>query len=447
MYKLSNYNYFVPYLGRTIFFNGLSGHIFSTSEKEYQFLQKQFADPISFKLQYNSVFNKFKEWGFIIEEQKDELDVIRLRNRKEVFGNKNYHLVINPTLECIFKCWYCYEKHPKGYMSEPTINLVKKHIQWMVDNERIDGLHLGWFGGEPLMYFNKVMVPIAQYAMELMKEQKLPFEHHVTTNAFLINSKMVDKFLELNINSFQITIDGDEKRHNMIRNINGRPTFQKIMDNINLLCERIPAVHVVLRINYDNDTLEQSNLDVVFSMIHQAYRKNITINYQRVWQTGGKTTDYDKRIYWQKLSDKLGFNPCYISNIFSVNKGYTCYVDKVYHTEINYDGKIFKCTARDYSDKYVKGTLQNDGRIEWNNDMLSQQYGKATFENKMCLACKHLPICNGPCSQKLMETPLESYESICSLKSSEIMPESFIIDLYEKKMKSINEKSEIGALD
>ena len=119
-----------------------------------------------------------------------------------------------------------------------------------------------------------------------------------------------------------------------------------------------------------------------------------------------------------------------------------CYVDRLYHTEINYDGKIFKCTARDYSDKYVKGTLQNDGHIEWNKDMIAKQYGKATFENEMCLACKHLPICNGTCSQKMIEIHNNNYESICPLKSSKVKPEYFIIDLYEKQMRSFNEKSE-----
>jgi uncharacterized protein len=440
MYRLSKYNYFIPYSGRVIFFNGLSGHVFSTTEKEYRILQSQLDDPISFNIQYNSVFNKFKEWGFIVDAQKDELDVIRLRNRREVFSNRNYHLVINPTLDCNFNCWYCYENHPKGYMSLDTINLVKKHIQWMVNHEKIDGLNLSWFGGEPLMYFDEIIYPIAQYAQGLMKKHDLTFQHSATTNAYLINHEMVDKFIELELDGFQITIDGDEKRHDQIRNVNGSPSFQKIMNNINLLCEKIPSVNITLRVNYDKKTLERCHLDEVFSMIPQAYRKQISVNFQRVWQTyDGTETEYEKRLHWQKYSDQLGFRPCYISNSFTVNKGTVCYVDRFYHTEINYDGKIFKCTARDYSDKYVKGVLMDDGQIKWNQDVLSRQYGKATFENEMCVACKHLPICNGPCSQKIIETPHEKLESACALKSSEITPESFIIDLYEKKIKQLNE--------
>ena len=447
MYQLSKYNYFIPCSGRIIFFNGVSGQVFSTSEKEYQFLQEQFADPISFKIHYNSVFTKFKEWGFIIDEQKDELDVIRLRNRRAVFSSRTYNLILNPTLECNFNCWYCYEQHPKGYMSESTIDIVKKHILWMVEKERIDGLELSWFGGEPLMYFNKVIYPIAKYAQELMKEHKLAFLHSATTNAYLIDPKMTERFNEIGLNRFQITIDGDEQRHDQIRNVNGRSTFKRIMANINLLCEKIPSVHITLRVNYDNETLERCNLEEVLSMILQSYRKNISVSFHRVWQTSdGMGDEYDKKIYWQKFSDKLGFRPCYISNMFTVNEGNTCYADRYYHAEINYDGKVFRCTARDYSDRYAMGEVMDDGRIEWNADKMAQQYGKATFENEMCIVCKHLPICNGPCSQKIIETPSENLDSICSLKYSEVTPETFIIDLYEKKIKGLSEKAESKAV-
>jgi uncharacterized protein len=186
MYKLSKYNYFVPYSDRIIFFNGFSGQIFSTSEKEYLSIKELFGALDLFQTKYSSVFEKFKEWGFIINEQTDELDFIRLRNRRAVFADRVYHLTINPTLECNFNCWYCYIQHPKGYMSGAAIELVKKHIRWMVDNEKIDGLHLTWFGGEPLIYYNQVMQPISQYAMELMATRDLKFYHSIITSSRLL---------------------------------------------------------------------------------------------------------------------------------------------------------------------------------------------------------------------------------------------------------------------
>ncbi len=198
-----------------------------------------------------------------------------------------------------------------------------------------------------------------------------------------------------------------------------------------------------MRRTYDDETLEHCDLENVLSLIPQSSRKHISVNLQRVWQTYKYDgAEYEKRIYWHKMSEQLGYRPCFVSNAFTVNCGLKCYVDKLYHAEINYDGKVFKCTSRGYTDQNVKGVLKDDGEIKWNQELLARQYGKATFENKMCLACKHLPICNGPCSQNIMETSPDNLQSVCALKRSEVKPESFIIDLYEQNMKRLKEESE-----
>ena len=116
MYQLSFYNYYVNNGDRTIYFNSISGQIFSVSEQENQFLQNQFNDLISFELEYNSMFKKFVDWEFITDTERDQKDVIRLINHKKVFLDKTYRLVLNPTLECNFRCWYCYEDHVTGKM-------------------------------------------------------------------------------------------------------------------------------------------------------------------------------------------------------------------------------------------------------------------------------------------------------------------------------------------
>ena len=85
MYQLSFYNYYVNNGDRTIYFNSISGQIFSVSEQENQFLQNQFNDLISFELEYNSMFKKFVDWEFITDTERDQKDVIRLINHKKVF--------------------------------------------------------------------------------------------------------------------------------------------------------------------------------------------------------------------------------------------------------------------------------------------------------------------------------------------------------------------------
>ena len=56
MYKLSLYNFYLPFKDKVIYFNGISNVIFSMKEKEHQQVQALFNDLISFEINYNSVY-------------------------------------------------------------------------------------------------------------------------------------------------------------------------------------------------------------------------------------------------------------------------------------------------------------------------------------------------------------------------------------------------------
>lgn len=440
MYKLSNYNFYISDKDRIIYFNGITSSVFSVNKEEHQRLQSLFLDLISFEINYTSVFKMFKNWGYILDENQDEIDVLRFRNRKTVFWDRSYKLVINPTLECNFNCWYCYEKHPEGRMSLEVIEKCKKHILYMLKYEKISSLVLDWFGGEPLLYFDEVVYLIGSYARKMCDEYQVPFFHYMTTNASRIDLQMIEKMKEIGVNGFQITIDGDRKKHDRIRNEKGEPSFSKIVNNINLLCEKLNNVQITLRVNYDDNTLKYSDMENVFSMISPENRKYITVSFQRVWQTiKAGQGENPERIQWAKKSVEMGFKVPSLASVFGVGIVRKCYVDRIYHAEINYDGKVYRCTARDYSDKYVMGELSDSGEIKWNEEKMAKQYAKATFENDMCLKCKYLPLCMGPCSQKIVETPKEILSQICYLSYAEVKPESVIVDYYEQKMKGLDD--------
>ena len=447
MYQLSFYNYYVNNGDRTIYFNSISGQIFSVSEQEHIFLQNQFNDLISFELEYNSVFKKFVDWEFITDMERDQKDVIRLINHKKVFLDKTYRLVINPTLECNFRCWYCYEDHVAGKMNEETIEKIKKHVKLMIKEERISSLLLDWFGGEPLLYFDEIIVPLSEQLRDIMTENGLPFFTQATTNGSLITEERAKKMNELGMKHFQITLDGDEKRHNRIRNMNGAPSYKQILQGIYYLCDNIPDVNVTLRINYDTQTLEKSNMKEVFEMIPAKYRHKISPSFQRVWQTESKRNEEGNnpnKLAIFEYCKELGYDAENPSSCLSVLKGHTCYVDRYYHTEINFDGKIYKCTARAYSDEYVLGELQDDGHILWNQEKMRKMYAKATFENEMCLACKHMPFCNGPCSKKLLENPKDFLKTIFKLTTADVNVDTFIRNLYDGKMKALQAAKSIS---
>ena len=427
-YVLSNYNFLYNYNEYSIHYNALKNTILALTETENLLLKDVITDLHKFKNLYPELFMKFIEWGFIINHDFSELNFIKFMNKKSIYQTRNYRLTINPTLDCNMNCWYCTvdaagAKKTKTRMDDATIERIKKHGKLMVKKEMIDGIFLDWFGGEPLLYFDEVIYPIAVHFKRLSIENKIPFTHFITTNGYLINENIINKLNKISLNSFQITLDGNEERHNKIRNHNGEPTFNKIIENIILICKYVKNSHVTLRINYDRKTL--ADIIELIPRFPKNIRKQITITFQKVFQI---ETLMEENQLLKSVTEKFA-NAGYILSYwaFRPNSFFTCYSDKLLHAVVNFDGNVYKCTARDYGEKIRAGYLENDGQIKWNNTLLSNMFANATFENDHCLSCKYLALCMGPCIQKCYETKNMNVPFTCLLEDAELKLETVVI--------------------
>lgn len=79
-----------------------------------------------------------------------------------------------------------------------------------------------------------------------------------------------------------------------------------------------------------------------------------------------------------------------------------CYADKRNSAVINYNGDIYKCTARDFKRENRLGYITEEGQLIWENNSLENRMN-SKFKNKPCLLCSILPICNGGCTQHALE--------------------------------------------
>jgi uncharacterized protein len=432
MDKISKYNFFIQNNNQIICFNGISRFIFSLNKEEYEFLKKSLENLDDFNKKYPSYYALLKKNFFIVDDDLSEYDYIRYLNRLAVFSNNSYRITINPTLECNFKCWYCYETHPQGFMSDRIKSGIINHIEYVGNNKLVKGLDLTWFGGEPLLYFDKIVFPISLKAKKVFEKNNLNFSNHATTNAYLIDEKMIKKFNQINLNSFQVTIDGIKEEHNKIRNENGKPSFDRIMENINMLCKNNKNAYILLRINYTDKTL--SNISSLLDYIPLSLNRQINLGFHRVWQTIDKINTSSNDAAKENLTKIIdqaiqkGFMCSYPESF--PERYVRCYADRYWHTEINYDGNVYKCTM-DYNKK-PHGKLLENGTIEWDKSRIAQMYSQATFENEMCKNCKMLPVCLGPCSRKIVEENNcgECLGSLCNMKNSEIGYEKLILDHY-----------------
>lgn len=64
--------------------------------------------------------------------------------------------------------------------------------------------------------------------------------------------------------------------------------------------------------------------------------------------------------------------------------------------------------------------------------MINVMYSKVNFDNPMCLECKILPLCWGPCIQKKYESVLKKELPNCLLEGAEYSVDSYIIEKAKK---------------
>lgn len=404
-FKLNKYLYFKNDGKRVHIVNLLNDYFFTIRKSKAEMILNGQIDLISQK--DPKLFDVIQKLDIIIPEEQDPLDLIRMKNRKMIFADRTYRLTINPTLECNFSCWYCYEKHPEGKMSAKIMSSVINHIKKKIEDEKISSLIIDWFGGEPLLYFDEIMYPLLVEIKKITDINNVSFISSATTNGFLIDEKRVKQFEKVNLTQFQITLDGNKEQHNKIRFTTERKgSFDEIIRGVNLLA-KIKNVNILLRINYIKQTL--INIDEIIPQLSQEARSKVKIHFQQVWQDSMK-----HKISCQESEKKFIESGLKVDEPKFNTKGYTCYADKLQQAVINFDGKVFKCTARDFVTYPEDGILSDSGDIDWNIQKISKRFGKATFENEHCINCNFLPVCYGPCSQKMIEfEETDSFEHIC----------------------------------
>ena len=429
-FSLSKYNQFTKIDNETICFNPIRNTMIVLKNKEYDNLFGKIAKDKEFQKKYPTIFKKMNKWGFIISTNIDETALLLMRNREKIFADKTMRLTINPTLDCNFNCWYCSVEsantvYKKERMSDDTVERIEKFINKLSISNEYTGLHLDWFGGEPLMYFNEIVYKISLKAKEIMKLKGINFINQITTNAYLITNEMIDRFVEINLNRFQITIDGNEIRHNKIRNENNKPSYRKIIGNIKKICNKIDDAKIILRLNYDKKTL--IGISTLFEEFNDIEKSKIQIDFQRVWQVKSDDSLIQLLKSTIKQAQAKGFYVGYYA--YKPLYNHTCYSDRFNYAAINYDGNVFKCTARDYSAKHIVAELNSSGQLVWDKEIISKRLSKATFENKNCIDCKYLGLCFGPCSQKMLEYNENNhpFSSICTIKNSELNIDDFLI--------------------
>ncbi len=388
---------------------GFCSLIYSCKTDAVSAIDNQLADLIeSGQLDYleqkhQDFFAFLKREGFIVEDDVDECDDIINAWKKEEQG-PTLSIFINPTMDCNLRCWYCYEKHvPKSMMQQDVIDSILKLATREITTKNIKWLSLSFFGGEPLLGLHAVIIPLLKAVSDLAQKNDVIVQVSLVTNGVLLTKKNVARLQSLPAGkqlTCQVTLDGNELFHDKTKCFsNGVGTYRKILQNVKDALKS--GVHITLRFNTTAENL-LSYADVLDDLkdIPTEERSLLAIDFQHVWQDDdeGTMTYMDRQ---EKLRER------FVDKGFTVNElkhidNSRCYADRKSHYTINYNGDVFKCTAREFSSNNREGVLTTEGEVQWNAK--NEKREELKYGNDFCHQCNIFPICHGGCSQFKMET-------------------------------------------
>ncbi|MGE5355623.1 MAG: radical SAM protein [Deltaproteobacteria bacterium] len=403
--KSSFYNLFINSEDQNsiVLFNTLYGSMTSFTTQEIDIVREMLDNPNKYFDENKIIYETLISQKFLIEDNFDEMGIIKNRKLKGIADKNRLDVIIMPTQDCNFNCIYCYEEHKKSKMDNETLVGLKKWLS--IELPKFKVVYFSFFGGEPLLYYKK-LIELLQFIEDIEVKNKIIIVKHITTNGYLLSKSKIKSLVELGVKDFQITVDGTANTHNKMRPLkNGKASFEKVHQNIILLAEENNEVKVTIRINFNHTNFH--TIPDLLKSFPEKLRSQLRISLEPVFgdceynaldNIGSEELGLFFSRYLE-LAEQSGFNSISGKNIVRTGKLVYCYAERENQYIINYNGDVFKCSVHNFESLNRKGFIKSDGSFVKDEMKWNEWMNLSLFE-EFCLECKYIPLCMGGCRKK-----------------------------------------------
>lgn len=377
--KISKYNYVVSCKGFCLIYNGLKSTCVIMSSDEYDdFTHFRFNATRSAEL---------LRLGFYVNNGYNELDEILYNVRKADATDRQHFYRIYTTTACNAHCPYCYEKDLP--ISTLSIDIAEAIVSVILSSVSPgDKLGIEWFGGEPLLN-SEIITYISERLIEYCESNNIVYWSRIITNGYLLSDEIIEKMVSAwYVKNIQVTLDGLKDTYERTKSFCESNSYERIMANIESVL--IAGVGVTIRINYDNDNLEE-----VLQLIRFLSRAFGKYNKFKVYCKHIMSDDTDNSATSSEETDIKVLNELIVNGLIKdilktiPKRTNTCVAHMLNAFMVLPDGKIGKC-----SQAIAKGDLVGDidsimeaKLVRWCSPQLPPK----------CIMCEMLPLCQGGC--------------------------------------------------
>lgn len=398
--KSSKYNYYVEDGGYTIIFNGFTEKLFRIPAKLESSFQNIINTPDVYVETFSEFIEKMKSDGFIIDDDFEESFIDKYNRIK---NPDLYHLMILPTYECNLRCWYCTQEHSSMWLADNVYGSIKERIRQKLEDDRINRIVISWFGGEPLLSYDKI-ISLSGWVKQLAAKNNKSYTANMTTNGTLLTEERIKKLVDVGITHYQITIDGKKDVHDKIKVLGKLSAYETSIKNVGLISK---YARCTIRLNYTAENLEPDQIiDDLDRYLPEEGRENLDFLVYKVWQESKAKIPFDKVKILMNKSMSIKILP-YLPSISM------CYGEQQNFECVFPNGKVGRCD--NHKPLEVPGTLMPDGRIKWEDD---PDYYRMVIDHTDCICnqCRYLPLCSGPCLAKRKSMLAKYGKIICQFE-------------------------------
>lgn len=436
--KISKYSFQFVANNNKYVYNSLTNALLEIDEQTYDILTDNInKTACNFYKLDREAYDVFLQNGIITENDTDDF----LKYKSAIYSQRKYaefmHLTITPTMDCCFRCYYCFEKHTdSSYISNETIDNIVAYINRQHDVKRIK---ITWFGGEPLMAQDKIELFYKKF--HNIANRFTSVNSNIITTGYHINPKTIQLLKSIGISSMQITLDGKKETHNRIKHLNGEDVFSKVWDNISLMKELAPEIEVVIRVNLTKDNSDE--FIELLQKFHTDFKniKNIAIAPAFVMNRNNAEECCGSKLF--SHAEKSEFTLKLASN--GINSPFLNYPEHFFNecairnnVAISFDpeGFAYKCWEVIGNKEYAIGRLNENGEItDINEKNLNRQlFGAEAIEDPVCSHCKYLPICNGGCPIQRIQNKFEGANNNTCTYLKGYLPDFFKYHILHRKL-------------
>lgn len=415
------FNYFLKYKDDYLVYNTLNTNLYRINETKYNIL-KNISKEDSNNLNENSNFLLRALEEQIIVPRENEESTTAIHNLYKIIYANTMNITIIPTMDCNFKCIYCFEEHKN---IETTFNIENAIINFIKKNiikHRLKYVYISWFGGEPLLKKN-VILNIMKKVKFLGDNYGVTILSDITTNGYLLDVNTFEQLLSVGILFYEITIDGFAETHDLFRPLkNGSGTYTQIVENLKKIKKAFPQkiFHIIIRTNIDKNSASvyPSFVKEHKRIFQEDSRFEFCCSSINNW--GGKDINNIKK----NLFDNIYQASDYINNPNIRTEKYSIATKSLSHMRCNAgkangfvimpNGELKKCVKllNNENPQEIKD-LNNIGHIDTNGNAFIDESKNARFItlpqlNDDCKQCCWLPICfasNCPANIATNRTP------------------------------------------